>query len=123
MELNEYQNKAMSTCMPSCDNITYMASNLVAEVGELCGKIAKARRHGDVSINFDQMEYQHNIDFGFSRAAFKEELKNELGDVLWQVSGFAKVMGWSLEEVAQANILKLKSRAERNVIEGNGDNR
>lgn len=34
MELNKYQKRAMSTCMESCDNITYMLLNLIAEVGE-----------------------------------------------------------------------------------------
>ena len=34
MELNEYQKRAMSTCMPSCENISYMLLNLVGEVGE-----------------------------------------------------------------------------------------
>lgn len=29
MELNEYQKRAMSTCMPSCENISYMLLNLV----------------------------------------------------------------------------------------------
>jgi hypothetical protein len=32
-------------------------------------------------------------------------------------------MGWSLEDVAQMNLDKLASRKERNVIDGNGDNR
>ena len=44
MQLNEYQEKAMQTCMPSCDNVSYMLLNLQAEVGELSGKIAKAIR-------------------------------------------------------------------------------
>lgn len=37
MELNEYQEKAMMTCMPSCENVSYMLLNLVGEVGELAG--------------------------------------------------------------------------------------
>lgn len=35
MELNEYQERAMQTCMPSCDNFSYMMLNLVGEVGEV----------------------------------------------------------------------------------------
>ena len=41
MELNEYQKKAMSTCLPSCDNISYMSLGLVSEVGELAGNHPK----------------------------------------------------------------------------------
>lgn len=35
----------------------------------------------------------------------------------------AEVLGISLEDIAEANLAKLKDRAERNVIDGNGDNR
>ena len=41
MTLNEYQVKAMSTCLPSCENFSYMFLNLVGEVGEFAGKMAK----------------------------------------------------------------------------------
>ena len=44
MKLNDYQKRAMSTCMPSCKNISYMLLNLVGEVGEFASKIAKAIR-------------------------------------------------------------------------------
>ena len=33
LTLNEYQDKAMSTCMPESDNLFYMLANLVGEVG------------------------------------------------------------------------------------------
>ena len=64
MELNDYQKKAMTTCMPSCDNFAYMKDNLVAEVGEFSGKIAKAKRRnqirfdaeGDLLFNFETIE-------------------------------------------------------------------
>ena len=50
-------------------------------------------------------------------------LKRELGDVLWYISALADDLGVTLEEVAQANVDKLKSRMERNKIKGDGDNR
>lgn len=40
----------MSTCMPSCDNISYMLLNLVGEVGEFASKLAKDIRKGNVKI-------------------------------------------------------------------------
>ena len=41
MTLNDYQNKAMTTCMESCDNFSYMFLNLVGEVGEFIDELKK----------------------------------------------------------------------------------
>ena len=40
LTLNEYQDKAMSTCMPESDNLFYMLANLVGEVGEFASCIS-----------------------------------------------------------------------------------
>lgn len=124
MELNEYQEKAMSTCLDTSKNIAYMAFNLTAEVGEFVGKIAKHIRKGEMIIKQNALYIGDMIpERGeFIRAA-NEELMKEAGDVLWQIAGLCKVMGWSLEEVAQHNLDKLASRKERGVIAGDGDNR
>jgi NTP pyrophosphatase (non-canonical NTP hydrolase) len=113
MELNDYQEKAMTTCMPSSENFSYMMLNLVGEVGEFASKVAKAIRKEENFIDANDLVYP--ID--------DEELKKEAGDILWQLSGLCHVMGWNLENVAQMNLDKLASRKERNVIDGNGDNR
>jgi NTP pyrophosphatase (non-canonical NTP hydrolase) len=42
---------------------------------------------------------------------------------LWYISALADDLGVTLEEVAQANVDKLRSRMERNKIKGSGDNR
>ena len=55
MRLNEYQDRAMSTCLPSCDNISYMSLGLVSEVGELAGKIAKAIRKEELKIDGNEL--------------------------------------------------------------------
>ena len=52
-----------------------------------------------------------------------QEMAYEAGDVLWQLSGVVKRLGFTLEEVAQLNLDKLASRKERGKIEGNGDHR
>lgn len=118
MTLNEYQDKAMSTCMDSCDNFSYMMLNLVGEVGELASKVAKDIRRGDALI--ESNELFHTIEPSqFGRR--KEELMLEAGDILWQLSGLCNVMGWSLEEVAQANLDKLQARKQAGTIDGNGD--
>ena len=51
------------------------------------------------------------------------ELKKELGDVLWYLSALAFYNGIDLDDVARANLEKLRSRKERNQIHGSGDNR
>lgn len=51
------------------------------------------------------------------------ELKKELGDVLWYLSALAFYNGINLDDVARANLNKLKSRKERDKIHGSGDNR
>ena len=53
----------------------------------------------------------------------REELKKEIGDVLWYAAGLSAELGLSLEDVAAFNIAKLQSRKERGVIKGSGDNR
>ena len=122
MELNEYQDKAMATCMPSSDNFAYMMLNLVGEVGELSSKVAKAIRKEKINIsgNYISIPTSNMINVGIE---IEEEWKNEIGDVAWQLAGLCKVMGWTLEEVCQANLDKLYSRQDRGVIDGNGDNR
>ena len=123
MELNEYQKQAMTTCMPSSENFSYMFLNLVGEVGEFASKVAKAIRkdemliggldHNDLFYKVPEERYE-DVD---------NELKKEAGDILWQLSGLCDVMGWSLEEVAQMNLEKLASRKQRGVIDGSGDDR
>ena len=123
MNLNEYQDKAMSTCMDSCDNYSYMMDNLVAEVGEFSGKVAKAKRKKELRFN-EEGNIVWNPDVPFERfVEFYDEVKKEAGDILWQLSGLCRVFGWDLESVAQMNLDKLASRKQRGVIVGNGDNR
>ena len=119
MTLNEYQKKAMSTCMPSCNNWSYMMLNLVGEVGEFASKVAKAIRKGHISIEYDELIPTNKI----ANEVLLTELQAEAGDILWQLSGLCEIMGWKLEDVAQGNLDKLASRKERGVIDGNGDNR
>lgn len=127
MELNEYQKKAMTTCMPSSENFSYMFLNLVGEVGEFASKMAKHIRKEEMFIgnecesNVLSLKYDDHCTE--KRFMWEDELKKEAGDILWQLSGLCNVMGWSLEEVAQQNLDKLASRQERNVIDGSGDNR
>lgn len=40
-----------------------------------------------------------------------EDLKGELGDVIYYVTRAANLMGWTLQDIFEANIDKLKERA------------
>ena len=117
MSLNEYQRLAMTTCMESCDNISYMLLNLVGEVGEFASKVAKHIRKGKAEIVgnllVDDILTQEDI----------ADLRKEAGDCLWQIAGLCKVMGWTLDDVAKENLSKLADRKARGVIDSNGDNR
>lgn len=101
LTLNEYQGMAMTMCMRTSNNAMYMLGNLCAEIGEAWGKIAKAQRHGVITIDSNGKIYC----------------------VAWQLAGTCSVFGWSLDEVCQANLQKLQSRKQRGVIDGSGDNR
>lgn len=120
LTLNEYQKRAMATCMPSCDNFAYMMLNLMGEVGEFASKIAKQIRKGRVGIGGSRNHLIPDILIE-EWLAEAEELKKEAGDVLWQLSGLCEVMGWSLEDVAQTNLDKLAARKAVGTIDGNGD--
>lgn len=119
MTLNEYQEKAMTTCMESSRNPLYMLLMLGEEVGELQGKFSKAIRKGNIRFNKNQIE--NTLNCFQDRAEWIALVVKEIGDVLWGCAGICEVMGWSLEEVAQMNLTKLSARKEAGTIDGNGD--
>lgn len=120
LSLSQYQEKAMSTCMESCNNFSYMMLNLMGEIGEFTGKIAKGIRRYDIMADYNSVIFYGKED---ERKAAELELKKEAGDILWQLAGLCRVMGWDLEDVAMLNLEKLSSRRDRGVIDGEGDNR
>ena len=122
MELNNYQKMAMGTCMPSCENISYMLLNLVGEVGEFTSKIAKNIRKGNMTIGGKCLPNGlHTSLEGEEWLNMDIELMKEAGDILWQLSGLCTVMGWKLNDVAKMNLDKLAARKVAGTIDGNGD--
>jgi len=108
MNLNDYQQAALSTAIYSEDfMIIYPAFGLASEAGEVAGKVKKVLRD-----NAGYFTKEKSID-----------IMHELGDVLWYVSAVARDLGFTLEEVAEANITKLADRAERDKLQGSGDQR
>ncbi len=124
LTLNEYQEKAMGTCLPESDNLFYMLANLVGEVGEFASKAGKHMRKGKLHLTTTERNEEGRILHTQIWNITEDERKlllSEIGDILWQTAGLAHVMGVSLEDVAKENLAKLASRKERNVIAGDGD--
>lgn len=121
LTLNDYQERAMTTCMPTCENLSCMLLDLVGEVGEFSSKVAKHIRKGEAGIGSgdtpNQFYFTAKANFLTDRAA----LRKEAGDILWQLAGLCKVMGWDLEAVAQENLAKLEERDKNGTIAGDGD--
>ena len=113
LTLNEYQEKAMDTCLPTCDNFSYMLLNLVGEVGEFAGKVAKAVRKEQLMISGNGKILVGDC---ISIDKLEFDLKSEAGDILWQLAGLCKVMGWDLNNVAETNLYKLANRKKEGTI-------
>ena len=109
MELNDYQRESRKTALyPNVgSNTIYPTLGLVGEAGEVADKVKKILR--DKKGVFDKDS--------------KDQIKFELGDVLWYISQLSSELGYELEEVANANLQKLNSRKSRGKIQGSGDNR
>lgn len=109
MKFSDYQEKAKETALfPEIGKrFVYPALGLANEAGEVAGKIKKVFRDDGSELTEKK----------------REELKYELGDVLWYVATLASELGISLQEIAEENLKKLASRKERGVLFGNGDNR
>ena len=105
MNLDDYQKRARITAMyPDEHSVVYPAIGLAGEAGEVCNKIKKRLRGDKTEFN-------------------TSDISDELGDVLWYVANLASDLNLSLDAVATRNINKLRDRKERNVIQGNGDDR
>jgi len=108
-DLRSYQLAAARTGGPiSVDHpIVYPTLGLTNEAGEVAGKVKKIFRDRNGVISDED----------------REALKLELGDVLWYLAELCTQLGIGLDEVASANISKLRGRVERGTLGGDGDNR
>ncbi|MFA5421006.1 MAG: nucleoside triphosphate pyrophosphohydrolase family protein [Patescibacteria group bacterium] len=109
MDFNNYQKEAKKTALypNQGDNYIYPTLGLVGEAGEVADKIKKIIRDENSIISSEK----------------REEIKKELGDVLWYISQLSTELNIDLEDVAKTNLEKLLSRQKRNVLGGSGDNR
>jgi NTP pyrophosphatase (non-canonical NTP hydrolase) len=88
---------------PEKHAIIYPVLGLAGEAGEIAEKVKKWLR-GDKELD-------------------KHALLLELGDPLWYITSAADDLGFTLQDVINANVEKLQSRKDRGVLKGDGDNR
>lgn len=111
MKLNEYQRGASRTAKypgaGGTGGLVYTSLGLAGEAGEVANKVKKVLR--DSGGNLD--------------GPMRLKLAEEVGDVLWYCAMLAMELDFTLSDIAEANLDKLASRAERGVIQGSGDSR
>ena len=109
MDFETYQINARKTAIyPGLgSNYVYPTLGLVGESGEVAEKVKKVIR--DKNGIFDQETLI--------------AIKKELGDVLWYISNLSSELNFSLEDIAEENLNKLKKRSMEGKIKGAGDNR
>jgi len=109
VQLGDYQRDSRATAIyPAAGkNLLYPTLGLCGEAGEVAEKVKKMLRD----------------DAGVLTDARRAALGAELGDVLWYVAQVATEAGLELDAVAAGNLAKLRSRAERAALTGDGDER
>jgi len=108
MELSEYQRLSRRTAeYPRDAFLTYPALGLAGEAGEVAEHVKKSIRDDGGAILPER------------RAA----MAAELGDVLWYLAQLATELDLDLDAVAELNLEKLRSRQQRGVLSGSGDER
>lgn len=94
MTINDYQREALRTA--SCMNYEHHGMLINGALG-LCGEA------GEVADIVKKTVFQgHTLD--------AEHIVKELGDVAWYLAITAHALGYTLEEVLQGNVDKLRKR-------------
>jgi NTP pyrophosphatase (non-canonical NTP hydrolase) len=112
LTLNAYQEATDETAFyPEQYGLTYCLFKLSGKTGELVEKVGKLIR-------------DHGWEPGYPIPEEMEDaVAQELGDVQWYVARIAHELDFTLEQIAQINLNKLRGRQERGTLGGDGDNR
>lgn len=97
----DYQTAQMRTAKPH--GLLYVAVALAGEVGEACNEVKKLQRDDKGALTNER----------------RDKIVDELGDVLWYLTQFARELGVSLAQVAERNVRKLEARYD---LEPTADN-
>lgn len=103
LSFDEYQLAAHETAQ--YEEVFYPFASLMVEASELSDLVIKPLLRGDKKL------------------INPNDIIAEAGDVLWNLAEICTLYGVTLQEVADYNIAKLRSRAERGVIKGDGGDR
>ncbi|MFC6067038.1 nucleoside triphosphate pyrophosphohydrolase family protein [Streptomyces ochraceiscleroticus] len=95
MHLARYQQAARKTLQPAADGTDPVLIPLLGLVGET-GSVASA--------------YKKRQRDGAGAGPSKQQLREELGDVLWYTATLAHLLGLDLEDIAAASLEKTKDR-------------
>lgn len=109
MDFNDYQEATKKTAIwpDTAPDLIFPVLGLAGETGEVVEKIKKIFRDDNGVVSDEK----------------REEIKKELGDVLWYLAQIAITLDIKLSDIAESNIEKTHSRYERGVSHGSGDNR
>lgn len=107
-----YQNEALRTAVypgqHSREGLLYTVLGLCGEAGEIANKVTKIMR--------DDHTYEEMMQR-------KDQIVDELGDVLWYITMLSLELGLPLGEVADRNLRKLSLRKQMGTLKGDGDTR
>lgn len=117
MNLNEYQKMAAVTDTFGDGDMSSLKADEPAYVAKILGLVGEA---GEVAEKYKKIIRDRK---GIISDSDKEDLKKELGDVLWYIALLSKYLGEDLDAIAEINLKKLSSRQNRGAIHGTGDNR
>ena len=93
MTANEYQELALTTLNPELSRRDVLINGVMG----LCGEAGET-----IDLVKKYLHQGHTLD--------RDGLKKELGDIAWYLAETAWALGFSLEEVLEANLEKLKAR-------------
>lgn len=95
MDFKDYQQAAMDFLDPELRMDWPKAMDL--------GALGISGESGEITDAWKKVAYHHHpMD--------KEHFKRELGDVLWYIALISETLGFTIEDVAETNINKLKTR-------------
>ena len=100
MHLDEYQRQAQET-----DQIPQGSTSVHGSKEQLIPFLGMAGEVGSLLS-----EYKKLLRDGPAHVHFKDQVREELGDILWYVANVAAKFGLSLEQIAQENLQKTRDR-------------
>ena len=132
MTLNDFQSSIARTYRPNnpachglgiageVGEVTEILSERLVEQAERLRLAVAAGRVADRTKKVLFHDKPHDSGFSLVGHPRRDDMRKELGDVLWYVAAVASDWGFTLEEVAQGNIDKLAARYPSGWVRGGG---